>query len=124
MTGGVQMTRGELMKAAGVSEAEMKGLEDFGLLADRTADVYDEVDLMIVDTARRLMAFGVEPRHLRMYRQFADRETAFFEQIVTPGARRQDPEAQKTAARSVEELAGLSRKMHDAVLRTRVKELL
>ena len=124
MTGGVQMTRQELAKAAGVAEAQLKGLEDFGLLPERDTDVYDEVDLMIVDTARRLMAFGVEPRHLRMYRQFADRETAFFEQIVTPASRRQDPDAMRDAARSVEELTGLSRKMHDAMLKTRVKELL
>jgi hypothetical protein len=73
--------------------------------------------------AKRFFDFGVEARHLRMYRQFAEREAAFFEQIVAPGARRNDPGAREEATRSVDELAGLSRQMKEAALRSSLRAI-
>lgn len=118
----VQLDRDELKAAANLSEAELKGLEDFGIIA--AGETYDENDLVVAKAARRFFDYGVEPRHLRMYRQFAEREAAFFEQIVAPGARRRDPSAQDQAARSVNELAGLSRQLKEAALRSSLRELL
>jgi DNA-binding transcriptional MerR regulator len=120
---GVQMTRAELAKAAGLSEEEIGGLEDFGIMAAREDDHYDESDLLIATSARRMMSFGAEPRHLRMFRQFAERETAFFEQMVMPG-RMRDPDAHKAAVQSIKELVDIARAMHDAMLRTNVRDLL
>lgn len=119
----VQMGRDELKAAANLSESELKGLEDFGIITTGQ-DTYDENDLVVATAARRFFDYGVEPRHLRMYRQFAEREAAFFEQIVAPGARRRDPSAQDQAARSVNELAGLSRQLKEAALRSSLRELL
>ena len=120
---GVQLSRDELKSAANLSEPELKGLEEFGILAPGDGP-YDENDLVVAKAARRFFDYGVEPRHLRMYRQFADREAAFFEQIVAPGARRRDPSAQDQAAQSVNELAGLSRQLKEAALRSSLRELL
>lgn len=121
---GVQLSRDELRATAGIGEAELKGLEDFGLLAPREDDVYDEHDLLVVTAAKKFFAYGIEARHLRMYRQFADREAAFFEQIVTPVARRRDSEAGKEASRAVRELAGLSRQMREGMMGVSLRELL
>ena len=120
----VQLNRDELRSAANLSETELKGLEDYGILATPESGTYDENDLVVAKAARRFFDFGVEPRHLRMYRQFAEREAAFFEQIVAPGARRRDPTAQDQAARSVQELAGLSRQLKEAALRSSLREIL
>jgi DNA-binding transcriptional MerR regulator len=120
---GVQMTRAELAKAAGLSEAQIAGLEDFGVLTKRDDDRYDEADLLLATAAGRMMSYGAEPRHLRMFRQFAERETAFFEQMVMP-ARRKDPDAHKAAVQSISELVDIARKMHDAMLRTSVRDVL
>ena len=120
---GVQLGRDELKAAANLSEAELKGLEEFGILEAR-GEGYDENDLVVARAARRFFDYGVEPRHLRMYRQFAQREAAFFEQIVAPGARRRDPSAQDQAAQSVDELARLSRQLKEAALRSSLRELL
>jgi DNA-binding transcriptional MerR regulator len=121
---GVSLTKAELKKTAGLSEAELAGLEDFGLLGPRTdSEAYDESDLLIAKAAKKFFSFGVEPRHLRMYRQFADRETAFFEQIVSPVAKRNDPSGQKVASQSMRELAGLSRQLREGVLRSNLREL-
>ncbi len=107
-----------------MSEAELKGLEDFGLLSSSDDTTYDENDLVVARSAKRFFDFGVEPRHLRMYKQFAEREAAFFEQIVAPGARRRDPAAHDQALQSVNELATLSRQLKEAALRSSLRELL
>ena len=117
----VTLSRDELQQNSGLSDAELAGLLDFGLLASEGP--YDNDDLTAATAARGLFKFGVEPRHLRMYRQFADRETAFFDQIISPVARRKDPDAQREAERSLAELAELSRRFRDAVLRSALRSL-
>lgn len=119
----VQMTRSELRDAAGLTDDQMRQLEDFGVIGKRDADVYDANDLVIARTSGRFFAYGVEPRHLRMYRQFADREASFFEQIVTPALMRKDPDGADEAHRSVKELLALSRQMREAALRSSLGRL-
>jgi len=120
----VQLSRSELLGAAGVSDKELKDLEDYGVVVAGESGDYDESALIAAKAAKRFFEYGVEPRHLKMYRQFAEREAAFFEQIVMPASRRRDPDAQKAAAKSVRELAGLARQMRDATLRSSLRELL
>jgi DNA-binding transcriptional MerR regulator len=119
----VQMTRSELRDASGLTDEQLRGLEDFGVLSKRDSDVYDANDLVVTRTSGRFFAYGVEPRHLRMYRQFADREAAFFEQIVTPALQRKDPDAADEAHQSVKELLTLSRQMREAALRSSLGRL-
>ena len=119
----VQMSRSELRDAAGLTDEQMRNLEDFGVLAKRESDVYDANDLVIARASGRFFGYGVEPRHLRMYRQFADREAAFFEQIVAPALRRKDPQGADEAHRSVKDLLALSRQMREAALRSSLGRL-
>jgi DNA-binding transcriptional MerR regulator len=119
----VSVTRDELRERAGLSEAELRQLQEFGLL-EGDKDTYDGDDLIVARAARDFFAFGVEARHLRMYRQFADREATFFEQIVTPMSRRRTAEAGEQASQSVHELMALSRRMREAVLRSSLRDLL
>jgi DNA-binding transcriptional MerR regulator len=120
---GVTMSRAELQGAAGLSEAELKGLEDFGIVGGGDAG-YDENDLLVAKAARRFFQYGVEPRHLRMYRQFAEREANFFEQIVAPVTRRRDPDARREVTQSVHELLGLARQLREGALRSSLREML
>ncbi len=120
----VQLSRAELCKAAGLSEEQLGSLEDFGLLEPTEGGSYDENDLLVAKSARKFFDYGVEARHLRMYRQFAEREANFFEQIVAPGTRRRDPNAQTEASMAVRELAALSRQIKEAALRSSLRELL
>jgi DNA-binding transcriptional MerR regulator len=120
----VQMSRPELCKASGLSEQQLGSLEDFGLLGPSEGGSYDENDLLVAKSARKFFDYGVEARHLRMYRQFAEREANFFEQIVAPGTRRRDPNAQSEASKAVRELAALSRQIKEAALRSSLRELL
>jgi DNA-binding transcriptional MerR regulator len=118
----VQLDRSSLSDASGLTDEQLKGLEDFGLL-DPAGEYFDGNDLAVAQAARRLFDYGLEPRHLRMYRQWAEREASFFEQIVAPIARRKDPSSQMKAAQSSQDLIGLSRQIRDAMLRASMKQL-
>jgi DNA-binding transcriptional MerR regulator len=114
---GVSFDRAELQRMTELTDEQVRGLEDFGLLSADGADRYDEADLLIAKAAKGFFEFGVEPRHLRMFRQVVDRELGFIDQIVSPVALKRDPEGQREAERSKRELIALSRRMHDGVLR-------
>ncbi len=118
----VQLDRSSLSDASGLTDDQLKGLEDFGLL-DPAGEYFDGNDLAVAQAARRLFDYGLEPRHLRMYRQWAEREASFFEQIVAPIARRKDPSSQMKAVQSSQDLIGLSRQIRDAMLRASMKQL-
>lgn len=121
---GAQLSRDELLQAAGLSADELANLEDFGLLRAGEMGSFDENDLLLATAFGGFFRYGAEARHLKMYKQFADRESAFFEQIVAPVARKKDPEGSAEAGRSVQQLAGLSRKVRDALLRKTLREIL
>ena len=121
----VSMSRAELLQASGLTEQQLSGLEEFGVLPSRTTeDRYDGDDLTAAKAARGLFDFGIEARHLRMYRQLADREANFVSQIVSPVASRRDKDAQKEAARSAGVLLDHSRRLRDALVRSEMREVL
>jgi DNA-binding transcriptional MerR regulator len=122
-TGDVSLSPAEIGPAAGLSERELQGLLEFGIL-DGSKGTYDGDDLIAAKAAAGLLRYGVEPRHLKMYRHFAERESALFEQIISPVTGRRDPKAQQEAARSVTEIIGLAQSFRDAMLRSTMRDLL
>lgn len=118
---GVSMTRSELATACGLEESDVAELESFGLLRPMVGDhepaLFDEQALVIARAAAGFGRHGVEPRHLRMYRSFADREAALFEQILLPYLRQRNPEARARAQEGMAELAALGRDLRLALLR-------
>ncbi|HYN37470.1 MAG TPA: MerR family transcriptional regulator, partial [Actinomycetota bacterium] len=97
--------------------------EDFGILT-AGQEHYDGNDLTVAKAAKGLFEFGIEPRHLRMYRQLADREATFIEQIVAPVALKKDRDAKGQAAHSTQILMQLSRSLREAMLRSGLRDLL
>ena len=118
---GASLSREELARATGLDPRTLADLESYGLLppAMETGDetIYDEQALVIARLARGFLRHGVEPRHLRMYRTFAEREAAFVSQLVTPILRQKNPEARQQARETVAELARLGGGMRAALLR-------
>lgn len=119
----VSLSAAEIGPASGLKEKELQGLIDFGIL-DGGKSVYDGDDLVAATAAAGLFRYGVEPRHLKMYRHFAERESAFFEQIVSPVTRRRDPQAKQEATRSINEIIDLAQRFRDAMLRSTMRDLL
>ena len=67
------------------------------------------------------MKFGVEARHLRMYRTSAEREAGFFEQVVMPMIKQRNPASRRRAVETLAELASLGEGMRAAMLRNALR---
>jgi DNA-binding transcriptional MerR regulator len=119
-----RLTRAELQQRAGVSEGHLRELETYGILERKPDASYDAEDLEITRAATGLVAFGVEARHMRMFRQTAERERALIDQIVAPLRHRRDPEARRETQDSVRKLAELTGRLREAVIRSSLRELL
>jgi DNA-binding transcriptional MerR regulator len=98
-------TRAELAAEVGLDERTLSELESFGLLP-RGGGEYDDDARRVAEIAAAFSGFGVEARHLRMYKSFAEREAAFLEQVVMPMV---NPRHEESRARSREALADLAR---------------
>ena len=101
--------------------------ESFGLLCTHGMNggkYYDGDDFIVLSIAKDFFKYGIEPRHLTMYRHFAEREATFFEQIVMPMLRQRNPDARKAAADNLANLASLSKKLKQALLRTNLRQYL
>ena len=115
---GITLTVEELTAATGLSAVEVRSLREYGLIGRNLAEVggYDATDLLVARAGRELLQLGLEPRHLRMYLQFVDREVALFEQVITPLLRQRNPEARRRATEQLEQLAMLTGRMKQALL--------
>jgi DNA-binding transcriptional MerR regulator len=114
----VQLSLVQFCEATGMKASEVRALKDFGIISGRGNDaaLLDGDDLNAAKAARELIAMGLEPRHLRMYAQFVDRELALFSQLITPLMRQRGPEARRRAARQLEELGSQTSRMKRALL--------
>ena len=124
---GLQMSIEEMSAATGVERERIKELESFGLVCSHgpeAASYYDGDDYVVLSIVKDLFRYGVEPRHLTMYKHFAEREASFFETIVLPQLRQRNPEARRAATTSLTELARASRKLKQALLRTNLRQYL
>jgi hypothetical protein len=120
----VELTAEELAEAVGLTPAELTDLEKYGLVASRRSSggqYFDEVALVVAQLAARFARFGVEPRHLRIWRTAAEREAGFFEQVVTPLLKQRNPQARRQAAENLRELTTLGNRLHAALVRAELK---
>jgi len=119
-TSGASLNLTELAAASGLEEDDLRELERFDILAGRrvgSSVFYDEEALLVAGMAAGFMKYGVEARHLRMYKTAADREASFFEQVVMPMLKQRNPQARRQAADTLGELARLGQGLRQAMLR-------
>ena len=117
---GASLSADELCAASGLSLEEVAGLESFGLVESVTVagiETYDEDALTMANLAAAFGSFGIEPRHLRLYRNAADRELGLIEQVVIPLLRQRNPESRQRAVERADELAALGQSMRATLLR-------
>jgi DNA-binding transcriptional MerR regulator len=120
---GMSLTLDELAQSSGVESGQLKELEEYGLIESSRVDgrrTYDEDDLLVARIARDFGKYGIQPRHLKMYRHFVDREFALFEQVVGPRSNRGGG-GDGRRQQSMTELAKLSKRLKQILLRTSLK---
>ncbi|MFG2372500.1 MerR family transcriptional regulator [Streptomyces sp. NPDC048504] len=110
--------RAELMAAAGIGEQELDEWESYGLIAPLPDGVYDAEAVTVAGLVLELGRFGIEPRHLRAMKAAADREAGLVDQVVAPLKRHRNPQTRAHAEARTKELAGLTAKLHAALVQT------
>jgi hypothetical protein len=119
----LRLSRTELLTAAEIEDPLLEQLETFGLVR-RTgtgSTPYDGDALVVAKTAGELAAFGLEPRHLRVFRTAADREVGLVEQVVTPMRRGRDAAAAARADEAVSAMAALFVRLHATLVKSALR---
>ncbi len=124
---GASLTMEELCSASGLTVAEVDSLEGFGLIESMPVAgilCYDEEALVVAKLVTQFARYGVEPRHLRLYRNAVDREIGLVEQIVTPLLRQRNPEARQRALDAAADMAKLGHGLRASLLRRELRRQL
>lgn len=106
--------------ALGIPVSFIRELAEFGLVVVGKVDGSDSLDrgdVQIVHAAWDMRRFGVEPRHLRMYENFADREAALFSQILMPAFRHRTVDTTQKLTETLTELGTLTDELKGRLLR-------
>jgi DNA-binding transcriptional MerR regulator len=122
---GASLTITELATATGLEEDDLRELEKYGLLAPRRVGsnvYYDEDSMVVANLAAGFMRYGVEARHLRMYKVAGEREASFFEQVVMPMLKQRNPQARRQATETLTELSRLGQSLRAAMLRQALRQ--
>ncbi len=104
----------ELCERSGITRELARELEEYGLLAPRGAGGekrYPAGDVEVATACAQLERFGISPRHLRVFRTAADRETTLLEQLVAPALRSRNPERRSAGMQDLQRLAELSQEL-------------
>ncbi|MBK9178247.1 MAG: MerR family transcriptional regulator [Acidimicrobiales bacterium] len=116
----------ELATASGLGLDAVTELEQYGLVTGRAVGrvtYYDEEALIVARLAAGFLRYGAEARHLRMYRNAADREAGLFEQVVLPMLKQRNPVARRHAREALVDLARLGEGLRAAMLRAALRQL-
>lgn len=113
----------EILSTTGASAGLLKALEEYGLIGGHAHGGYDETDREVVQTALELSRYGVEPRHLRIFRVAAEREAGLLQQLLTVGLRSRNPERRREAVEALENLAALASHMRHLMLISELRQI-
>ena len=120
------LTLEELASASGLSPDGVRDLERAGFITGRSmADTmyYDEECVTVARLVAGFARFGIEPRHLRIYKNSAERESGLFQQVIVPLLKQRNPDARRKAVDALEELSELGERLRAAMLRQALKGL-
>lgn len=110
----------------GLPSAFVRELASFGIVTLVKGERGEELpgpDIGIAHTCWDLRRFGIEPRHMRMYETFAEREASFFQQILMPSMRHRTPEARQKLVETLVDLMGKTGELKDHMARRAVGRL-
>jgi uncharacterized protein len=115
------LSRRQLLEAAGITDAELTELEDYGLIR-RMGRQYGADALAVARTVAALRHFGVQARHLRAVKAAVDREVNLVEQVVAPQLRQRGAGARDAAARTAWQITDLTLRLHATLVESALAE--
>lgn len=120
----VRLSREELLNRAGVGDDLLTALLKAGVITTGPAGFFDEHAVVILQCARALSDYGVEPRHLRAFRSAADRQSDLIAQIAGPVVKAGKAGARDRADDLAREVAALAITLHTSLIKSAVRDVL
>ena len=119
-----RLGREDLLERSGADEALLVSLTRAGVIVAGPGGFFDEHAVVILQCARGLADYGVEPRHLRAFRSAADRQSDLIAQIAGPMVKGGKAGARDRADDLAREVAALAIALHTALLKSAVHDVL
>lgn len=111
--------------ALGMTVQFVRELAEYNLIelvqGDRGPEVLRE-DVTVLHAVWDLARFNLEPRHLRMYETFAEKEATLFQQYLLPRFRHRTPETRQKLLDTVNEMRGLTEELKRRLLQRALRK--
>lgn len=123
--GEASYNRSEILVAANIDEKTLKELEKFGIVRAQkvgATELYDQVDLQILEAAAKLIELGLDSRHLKAWRSSADHEVSLFENRVEPLRRQRNPKARQDAMQMFADLVEQGARLRAALIEAQARD--
>lgn len=119
----VRLKPAELAASADIELKMVQNLETFGLIRLSPSGYFDADDVEVAALAGRLARFGIEPRHLRLFRTAADREVSLIDAVTTPLRHHRGTDSGAQAEEVSREIASVCLQLHTSLVRTALADL-
>ncbi|GAB3018931.1 transcriptional regulator FtsR [Mycobacterium bourgelatii] len=120
----IRLSREDLLERAQVDDDLLTALLRAGVITTGPGGFFDEHTVVILQCARALSEYGVEPRHLRAFRSAADRQSDLIAQIAGPMVKADKAGARDRADDLAREVAALAITLHTSLIKSAVRDLL
>jgi hypothetical protein len=120
----VRLSREDLLQRSGVDDELLTALLKAGVITTGPGGLFDEHAVVILQCARALSEYGVEPRHLRAFRSAADRQSDLIAQIAGPVVKAGKAGARDRADDLAREVAALAITLHTSLIKSAVRHVL
>jgi DNA-binding transcriptional MerR regulator len=120
----IRLSREDLLERSGVPDDLLTALLKAGVITTGPGGFFDEHAVVILQCARALSEYGVEPRHLRAFRSAADRQSDLIAQIAGPVVKAGKTGARDRADDLAREVAALAITLHTSLIKSAVRDVL
>ena len=120
-------TAREIAELADLTMVQLNDLTTFGLLCPtsvRGQHIYSSADLDLAILAREFARYGLEARHLKMYKVSADREASFLEQVVLPILANKSSKSRAKAEAALTQLGEVGARFRTQLLERAIDKIL
>jgi DNA-binding transcriptional MerR regulator len=120
----IRLSREDLLERSGVDDELLTALLKAGVITTGPGGFFDEHAVVILQCAKALSEYGVEPRHLRAFRSAADRQSDLIAQIAGPLVKAGKAGARDRADDLAREVAALAITLHTSLIKSAVRDVL
>lgn len=120
-------TAREIAEQADLSLVQVEDLTTYGLLnpaSIRGQHIFCTADLELASLAKEFAKFGLEARHLKMYKVSAEREASFLEQVILPILANKSQKSRNRAEAALTQLGEIGAQFRTLLLERTIEKIL